>query len=178
MTEGPAEEQRPALSSPRDSYCGLYCGACSVLMAAEEGKSAKVAAEWGTSIEDATCHGCKSGTLAGHCRKCLIRRCAQEKNVDSCGLCHQYPCSQIEAFQLDGWPHHLVTRDALDAIRHGGIPDWLRQQDAQWRCPSCGCRFEFYQSKCPRCDHILTDSRVRAREILVRENLPDKLKKV
>ena len=178
MAERPVEEQRPAPSSPRDSYCGLYCGACSVFMAAEEGKSSEVAKEWGTSVEDATCHGCKSQTIARHCRNCPIRRCAEERHVESCGLCPQYPCSQIEAFQLDGWPHHLVTRDSLDAIRHEGTRKWLEEQDSQWRCPSCERRFEFYQAKCPQCGQVLNDSRVRARQILMRENLPDNLKEV
>jgi hypothetical protein len=147
-------------------------------MAAEEGRSADVAREWGCSVEQATCHGCKSRILARQCRTCAIRRCARERGVESCGLCPDYSCPRIKAFQLDGWPHHLITRDSLAAIQLNGTRRWLEEQDSRWRCPSCKLRFEFYQSKCAQCGEELADSRVMARRTLARENLPDNLRDV
>ena len=38
-----------------DAYCGLYCGACEILLMNELGKIEEKAMEWNMNINDAIC---------------------------------------------------------------------------------------------------------------------------
>jgi hypothetical protein len=161
-----------------DSYCGLYCGACSVMIAAQEGQVERLAAEWHASAEDVECHGCKSDQTAKHCRTCKLKACARERGVAFCSECSDYPCPQLEAFKLDGYPPHLVGVCNLAVIRQEGVEAWLREQEKRWQCPRCQKRFEYYQAACPQCGQELRDSRVEATELRDRLGLKVQLRDV
>lgn len=47
--------------------------------------------------EDINCEGCKTGKIhVYYCSSiCNIRRCANSKNIENCGFCHEYPCESI-----------------------------------------------------------------------------------
>ncbi len=149
-----------------DSYCGLYCGACGILMATETGQT------------DEECWGCKSDKVAKHCNDCRIKACAQSRNVAFCCDCSDYPCKTLTAFKEDGWPHHLVGVSNLNAIRRQGIQQWLADQETRWKCPGCGRKFEYYQTNCPQCGRHLRDSRVEAQELMNRDHLQITLKDI
>jgi len=36
-------------------------------------------------------------------------------------------------------------------MRAGEAEEWLREQDAKWRCPSCGKPTSWYEERCHRC---------------------------
>jgi hypothetical protein len=138
--------------------CGLYCGACYHYRASfPEGKHLlEDAARKGKNTEAFTCQGCHGGALYmySHCTQCKIRICAEEKSLAHCGLCSQYPCEQLKAFQHDGRIHHLDIMDNLAELKTKEPEQWLEKQARQWTC-ECGTRFSWYETHCHTCGNSL-----------------------
>ena len=96
------------------AYCGLACRTCAIYLATREKdpkKKREMRAEIARKInelykekigaEDVTdCDGCSSegGRLFAGCKKCEIRKCARQKNVDNCAHCSEYPCERLKKF--------------------------------------------------------------------------------
>ena len=134
--------------------CGLYCGACYHYRASfPEGRHLlEKAAEQGKDIKEFTCLGCRSDKLYMHpgCAQCRIRDCAEQKGVRHCGLCREFPCEIIGAFQSDGRVHHVPVFAQLEEMREKGPETWLRENKEKWTC-SCGARFSWYEVHCRAC---------------------------
>lgn len=106
------------------AYCGLTCTECPTYLATVSDDDAardKVTVDWSKmfgfklSREDINCNGCKSdsGRLFGHCNTCQIRKCASEKELDTCASCDDYACEKLSAF-LKFVPH---AKNKLDQLR-------------------------------------------------------------
>ena len=138
--------------------CGLYCGACYHYQASfyDEDRLREAAARRGQKPEGFTCQGCRSGTLYIHpfCAHCEIRACAEEKGILHCGLCPDFPCEQLRAFQSDGRVHHRDVLVELVRLRERGPKAWLAAQGELWRC-SCGESFSWYEENCHACGEPL-----------------------
>ncbi|HUT98453.1 MAG TPA: DUF3795 domain-containing protein [bacterium] len=148
-----------------DTYCGLYCGACPVVLANERGNVEQRAAEWGMKPEELACFGCRSQTTAVFCTDCGMRLCARNRGIRSCCECGEYPCEILKNFQADEHPHHSVILKNLETIREKGLDAWLAEQAGRWRCPGCGARFTWYDTKCAECGAELYDCRVEERDL-------------
>lgn len=105
------------------AFCGLTCSKCPVYLATREDSDEKriaVAASWseqyktGIKPEDINCDGClsRSGRLFSHCHVCKIRKCGQEKKIENCAYCDEYPCQKVR-FVIDAVPD---ARDTLANI--------------------------------------------------------------
>ena len=135
-----------------DAYCGLYCGACPVMLAHQNGELEAFAARIGMEPEDARCFGCKSDKVASFCTTCELRQCASGKGYDFCVRCDELPCEPFVAFRDDGQcPYHAAVPKNLERIQQVGAQVWLEEQDARWRCPECGTRFAFQDESCGSC---------------------------
>jgi hypothetical protein len=145
-----------------DSYCGLYCGACSILKAYQTGIRDKFASFW---AEEAglplKCHGCKSDNLFVNCSQCKIRACAKDKGVERCLVCKDFPCGQFDVDQfknvLDSLPHLKTIQKNLATIANDGVDAWLAEHDKQWKCPNCKTDFSWYTDTCSECSTDLTE---------------------
>lgn len=124
-----------------DGYCGLYCGACPMLLQAKAGENGE------------GCHGCKSGQSAGHCLVCEIKACAREKGYDFCDKCPSLDtCDKMIGFiQAEKYPYHQAVLKNMKDIRRYGLPVWLSAQDARWRCANCGTSHSWWDEVCPTC---------------------------
>jgi hypothetical protein len=151
-----------------DSYCGLYCGACEILVAYLEAEKQGTTARWDdlpiemTSMipeAEVRCHGCKSDIVFAGCRRCPMRSCARDKQVDFCIECEEYPCSLIDEMKAaiekikDAMPHATSIINNLEDIKKLGKDAWLQKQKEIWSCPACGARLSWYQSTCRQCEH-------------------------
>lgn len=137
-----------------DSYCGLNCGACSVMGANERGDTewlAKVAAQEGCKPEDLQCHGCKTAENCIYCADCDIKLCAEDNGLEFCFECREFPCQRISDFRNDEWAHHSAIFKNLAAIKEKGVEAWLAEEKKRWACPKCGTRFYWYSEKCAKC---------------------------
>jgi hypothetical protein len=152
----PASERRTsyAMDIKLLGVCGLYCGACYHYRASlPEGKHLLAEdARQGRPLQGFTCQGCRSDSLYVHsgCAECALRDCAQEKEVIHCGLCAEYPCARLTAFQSDGRPHHADVLDNLEVLKSLGPERWLAGQEQRWRC-DCGAGFSWYEERCHDC---------------------------
>lgn len=111
------------------AYCGIMCNGCPVywvtreddpekqkIMKAEMARISKERYGLEVDIEAITdCDGCRAidGRLLATCGDCKIRNCAQEKDIDNCAHCGDYPCDNLE--QL--FKHEPAARNRLDVIR-------------------------------------------------------------
>ncbi len=157
-----------------DSYCGIYCGACDIMMAYQTGRKTAFASFWKestvkkiqramgiaydeTSPFELACHGCKSDSLFVNCRVCKIRTCAMEKKVDHCVDCGEYPCGLFTEWQKVKLllPHLKQVPDNLESIKKEGVNRWLSEQEKRWKCPECRTGFSWYSAKCHNCGHDL-----------------------
>lgn len=136
------------------AVCGLYCGACYHYRASfPHGRHLlEMAARHGRDLEGFTCKGCRSGALYVHpgCARCQIRACAGEKGLLHCGLCVEFPCGDIQAFQNDGRVHHRDVLENLAALAEQGPDRWLADQVQRWTC-ECGAQFSWYEARCADC---------------------------
>lgn len=139
--------------------CGLFCGACDHYRAyLPDGRHlhAKRPAQKQVLEE---CHGCRSSVLTTSCRNCVIRECATVKGILHCGLCSEYPCPQLKAFQHDGRAHHVPVLDNLESLRRHGPAQWLSEQEQRWRC-KCGHPFSWYEERCVQCGSRVASYRI------------------
>jgi hypothetical protein len=142
-----------------DTYCGIYCGACSIAMHGRTGRADEFAACLGSvPKEDLLCGGCKSDTVYAGCSTCGLRRCAREKNIEHCIDCADYPCKSYSTWQKVAkfLPHAHEAPISLETIQRDGIEDWLNTQKKHWSCPECGTPFSWYASACIKCGRNLT----------------------
>jgi hypothetical protein len=91
------------------AFCGINCAECPTFLATQENndrKREKVVERWYKDYhmqikpEDINCDGCLSekGRLFSHCNVCEIRRCGQEKKINNCAYCNEYPCQKLNNF--------------------------------------------------------------------------------
>ena len=153
-----------------DSYCGLYCGACSIIKAYQTGTKDPFACFWSDEAgAELKCHGCKTDMVFqgaaefGGCSRCQIRACAREKGVERCLSCPDFPCqnfnpdTDIAKYLIDKLPHMSVIADNLQTILNEGASRWLELQEAQWKCPECRTDYTWYATHCSNCGKDLGD---------------------
>ncbi len=111
------------------SYCGLVCNTCPIYLVTREinreeqaRKRAEIARlcreQYGMKYEIADitdCDGCRieNGKLFSGCKDCAIRNCAQQKKIENCAYCIEYPCEKLENFFIKD----PETRTRLDEVR-------------------------------------------------------------
>jgi predicted amidophosphoribosyltransferase len=134
--------------------CGLYCGACYHYRASfyDPQRLSWEAARRGRAPEGFTCQGCRSDKLYIHagCAQCEMRACAEQRGILHCGLCAEFPCERLKAFQSDGRAHHKDIFVELEGLRDMGADEWLARQAQRWTC-ECGEGYNWYEDTCNQC---------------------------
>jgi hypothetical protein len=133
----------PELISP----CGLYCGVCRIFAATQDKDRAylarlvRVYARYApemslASAEDLLCDGCLSTRRAAHCRVCAIRECTQQRQVEGCHDCADFPCSHVDQFPIPAG-RRVILR-AIPYRREHGTEQWIEAERERYTCPECG----------------------------------------
>jgi hypothetical protein len=147
------------MASFGDSYCGIYCGACSILNHGQTGRGDEfTACLAGVPRDGLACGGCKSDARYAGCRACKIRECAIGRGVAHCAECSEYPCRTYRNWRFVGTilPHLRETSTNVEAIQRSGADAWLASQEKRWSCPGCGSRFSWYAARCSSCGRDLS----------------------
>jgi DNA mismatch repair ATPase MutS len=154
----------------KDSYCGLYCGACEILNAFLRQLNSGIEAQWeqlpkeiSTHIakDEIKCYGCKSDIVFAGCSKCKIRECAKQNSIDYCYECNRYPCTNISDMQTNlkqmenAMPHTKAIISNMEIIKKIGKRKWIESQELYWKCSHCGTSTTWYQRECFDCGNIL-----------------------
>ena len=116
------------------AYCGLNCGSCPIHLATLERDApaqqalrisiARICSEqYGMKLqphEINDCAGCRTTTdrIFSACRNCQIRKCAQQKKLESCAFCADYACEHL--LKIFGDDPGAQTR--LEQLRKSFIP--------------------------------------------------------
>ena len=118
--------------------CGLFCETC-------------------PSYADGRCGGCLSDHVVDVCAECRhgFRECAKEHGVTWCSECGDFPCARLEAFKdihiVNGISHHEHILEYVARQREIGVAAWVKEQEEENACPSCGEILIWYEDKCRKC---------------------------
>ena len=147
-----------------DAPCGIYCGACFVLMARKRDNLKEIARMWKCKPEQLICYGCKSGQVSESCKPCTIRPCAEAKGHDFCFECEEFPCKLTSTFpeHKKVKPHLALIFKDLEIIKEKGLKVWLDEQAVRWSCKECGTSFSWYEEMCPNCGTRLHNAKDEA----------------
>ena len=124
--------------------CGIYCGACRHYLARTKGLLKEKKLKHG-------CLGCRVQD-----KKCswVKRDCAllSKKAVNFCFECGEFPCANLRKLNQ----RHVRDDDMsiianLRRIKKIGAEAWLKEQEAEWRCPACGGCICFTDTVCYDC---------------------------
>lgn len=165
-----------------DTYCGNYCGACSIMVAYRTGNKDSLASHFteenlramlkarGIAVTEndsfeLKCHGCKTDTVFHNCKHCKIRGCAGSRNVEHCFDCGEYPCELYHELLLNKdfqqkLPHLKLVQRNLRVIQEVGTEKWLEAQGNLWKCPQCQTKSSWYARTCTHCGEDLTRTKV------------------
>ena len=134
------------------TYCGVYCGACSLRNAGQE-QDHRHLTEKARKLDPEelqywiTCPGCKVGS---HRADCDFRICATSKDLIHCVDCADFPCKLHVDFNNDGTPHRANSIASLTILKDKGEEAWLEFQEKKCTC-SCGAQLSWYLQKCLKC---------------------------
>jgi hypothetical protein len=150
--------------------CGTYCGACPAYIAknGEDGQIKRKLQKNNSSeptkalkgippsnwMDGLLCDGCLSGgMLAAHCKTCNIRLCAANKQKDArCSDCKELPCYRVtNLINMGRYLHRQEYLPNLKKIREMGVQEWIKMEEARWRCPKCALPMRWYDAECAGC---------------------------
>ena len=136
--------------------CGLYCGACGVYLATKENDSDKIlyyAVALNQTYEDTLCDGCGAKRKSLHCTKiCTFVNCKQEKGVNNCVDCYEFPCESLKDFKSK-MPHRAEIFESLKHMKEVGGDDWLKEMQEFFTCKQCKTANSSYHISCRKCGH-------------------------
>jgi len=140
--------ERNKLAAP----CGLYCGACSILIAHRDNNikfKERLAPVYNVTADQIRCEGCFSDDQFGHCKVCAIRACVVAKGIEGCHQCGDFPCKHIEAFRI-AVGKRVILR-AIPAWRELGTERWIEEEEKRYHCPHCGNKLFRGATRCRNC---------------------------
>lgn len=104
------------------------------------------------------CNGClvNDESLPKSCRKCKIKLCAQEKNIDLCMNCEEFPCKLIKNIDRRYRKSYQISLIAdSQRAKEVGIETFLKENRAKFTCPECSGPVSIHTKKCNDCGMIL-----------------------
>ena len=119
--------------------CGMYCGVCGVLIAHRENNmkfKERLCTVYGCTPEEIVCEGCLSDVRFKYCVTCPIRSCTEEKGIEGCHQCVDFPCTRIESFPI-AVGKKVILR-ATPTRRALGDEKWAEEEQKRYFCPQCG----------------------------------------
>jgi len=110
--------------------CGLACFNCRYLEENITDQIRKNISEVrNIPVEETGCKGCREES--GYCKymkhDCKTWKCVQEKELEFCSDCSEFPCSYLApTFQGASFPHNIKVYN-LCRIRLVGIDEWINE---------------------------------------------------
>ena len=107
------------------AFCGLNCSNCPTYLATQKDDDnirKQIQTRWKDNfnmdvpLEILNCDGCKEdGKKGPFCSRCQVKKCADGKSLENCGLCGDYSCDLLDRM-LGILPPDLNPRETLDEI--------------------------------------------------------------
>jgi hypothetical protein len=90
------------------------------------------------------------------CVACTIKNCPElvRSGITYCFECDGFPCILLKRLDKRYRTKYAASPIAnLRFIREHGVRRFIREEKAQWTCPSCGGLLCMHLPECPRCGH-------------------------
>ena len=132
--------------------CGLYCGVCGILIAHRDGNEKfkeRLAGVYGVSVDEIRCEGCLSDDVFAYCRICPFKKCVQEKGIDGCHQCDDFPCEHVDNFPMPVGKKVILR--AIPQWREWGTQKYVEQEHKRYLCPECGYELFRGAKRCRGC---------------------------
>jgi hypothetical protein len=154
------------------AVCGLFCPSCTLFIGSTEDPERLkwLANQFGASIKEVKCHGCRADIRSTYCETCKIAKCAVEKGIDFCGECDEFPCDDLKAFQAQ-MPHRIELWESHERIREVGWEQWFTEMVERYSCPKCGTINSAYDIACRGCGAVPSCEYVSLHKETIMEHL-------
>jgi len=136
--------------------CGLYCGVCSIYIAHRDNnlkfkkRLLPIYRAFAKYVDDIACTGCLSdGIVFPVCRSCPIKKCSQDKGINGCHQCNDFPCKFIENFPIQVGKRVILR--AIPTWREFGTEKWVEEEEKRYHCPDCGNVLFRGAKRCNKC---------------------------
>jgi len=136
--------------------CGLYCGVCSIYIAHRDNnlkfkkRLLPIYRAFAKHVDDIACTGCLSnGIVFPVCRSCPIKKCSQDKGINGCHQCNDFPCKFIENFPIQVGKRVILR--AIPTWREFGNEKWVEEEEKRYHCPDCGNVLFRGAKRCNKC---------------------------
>jgi hypothetical protein len=113
--------------------CGLPCFECYLYLANEnEEYRARAAEALGLPLEAAACQGCRSqnGICPHHPHPCRVYQCIQQKEIEFCFECTDFPCDFLHPYADRHELWHNTKVFNLCLIKKMGLEAWAKTKAA------------------------------------------------
>jgi len=137
--------------------CGLWCGVCSIYIAHRDNnikfkeKLMPVYRAFAKNIDDIACTGCFSdGIVFSVCRKCPIKNCCKEKNIEGCYQCGDFPCKYTDNFPIPVGKKVILR--AIPYWREHGAEKFVEEERKRYHCPNCENQLFRGAKRCNNCN--------------------------
>ena len=123
------KETARTLTSP----CGIPCFHCPAFVARDNPEVLKkVAAVLGVPPEKATCEGCRPQKgripMLNAAETCKILLCTQERGIDFCHECDDFPCERLQPYADKAHFPHNTKMYQLCMMKKLGLEAWAEQK--------------------------------------------------
>jgi len=136
--------------------CGLYCGVCSIYIAHRDNnlkfkkRLLPIYKAFAKDVDDIACTGCLSdGIVFPVCQSCPIKKCSQDKGINGCHQCEDFPCKFIENFPIQVGKKVILR--AIPTWRELGTEKWVEEEEKRYHCPDCGNVLFRGARRCNKC---------------------------
>ena len=115
--------------------CGLHCGMCDIYIASttsDDKRKAKLAVKLSKQLgkkltpDNVHCWGCWANNRNCWGKRCFFRKCSDEKGLDFCYKCADYPCNELQEFYVE----NPGARDNLSRISKQGFEAFVSEISA------------------------------------------------
>ncbi|MBN2807810.1 MAG: DUF3795 domain-containing protein [Prolixibacteraceae bacterium] len=152
--------------------CGLHCATCTFYIGSTEDRerSEKHAKRFEVPIEAVTCYGCKSEKHSAYCQSCKLIQCLNNKGLDYCGECSEYPCQALKDFKMER-PHRNDLFIDMQLLMEKGLDEWNELVRRKYTCPECGTLNSAYDLVCRKCGNKPSSEFVKQNTVAIMKAL-------
>lgn len=100
------------------------------------------------------CTGCRTSSSGKptHCRECRINDCVQERGLEYCFACSDYPCAVIKRLDKSYRKRYQVSLiENAARIKSLGATAFLEEEKIKWMCTDCSGVISLHDQVCSEC---------------------------
>lgn len=103
------------------------------------------------------CGGClgTDESKPGHCRTCLRKNCAAEREISYCYECSDFPCRRIRDLDRSYRKRYgasLIEQSLF--VKENGIDLFLKNEWKRYICAVCGGVISLHDHRCSECGRV------------------------